>query len=633
MGFNKKRQQEYISTHEIAKMRQSIDLLRSQTKSGRIEMTLIENQFAKMEEFLKRLEGEQNRVKQGERFEVLYQISRLLGSSLDLKEVLNSVMDAVIQLTSAERGFLMMPDKEGILSVVVARNFDAQTLDSDQATYSRTIVNKVFSTNKAFLTTNAAEDPRVADKVSIMTQSLRSIMAVPLRARGDVIGVAYVDSRIMSDLFEQNDLNALETLAGQAAIAIDNAMLFQQTDKQLQSMVFQLQQLSRIDRLLNETLDVHIALETTLEWAVRLSNADGGELGMVANNELEITPKHYYGNTPPNGNPLNQRHAAVQEALRKRNYTITTLSNGDNPQTLLTVPITREATLLGAMLLYRDSLTPFNEDEIDMVLRMTSRAAVSIENAQLYEAVKAADRAKSDFVGTVAHELKVPMTSIQGYANLIHMSGEENKNLVGRQAEFLEKISHTVRRMEMLVSDLADISHIESGNFLMNPINIKVADVVEALKDNTLLQIKERNHQFIEQIEPSLPLIYVDYFRLLQVLTNLMSNAYKYTPNGGTITLSAVRNRSRVCFTVRDTGIGLTPEQIAKLGNKFWRAEDEYTRTQPGSGLGFAITARIVELMGDRIQIQSEPSVGSTFSFCVPIAQVGDPNEDTQPNL
>jgi signal transduction histidine kinase len=244
--------------------------------------------------------------------------------------------------------------------------------------------------------------------------------------------------------------------------------------------------------------------------------------------------------------------------------------------------------------------------------------AVAIENARLYAAVRAADVAKSEFVGIVAHDLKTPMTSIRGYADLTLMMRD---GLQDRQIEFLDNIRNTVKRMEMLVSDLADISRIESGHFFMNETRVTVADIVKAVKDNTLPQIQQRGHHSVDQIEADLPAMWVDYYRLLQVLTNFVSNAYKYTPDGGTITLRVRRDDDRIEFSVSDTGIGLSEEQVSMLGTKFWRAEDDYTRAQPGTGLGFAITKALVEQMGSHIVIESEVGKGSTFRFSVPVAK------------
>jgi len=252
-----------------------------------------------------------------------------------------------------------------------------------------------------------------------------------------------------------------------------------------------------------------------------------------------------------------------------------------------------------------------------LIERMVVRAAVAIENARLYAAVQAANLAKSEFVGIVAHDLKVPMTSISGYTDLAIMVGE----LSDRQKEFLQKVKDTVKRMAVLVSDLADISRMESGHFYMNETRVPVSDIVQAVRDATMTQMQEYQHEYIEDIQVSLPDMQVDYYRLLQVLTNLVSNAYKYTPNGGKITFRVTQNANKdIEFSITDTGIGLSPEAIAKLGTKFWRAEDDFTRSRPGTGLGFAITRSLVEQMGDGIHIESEVGKGSTFSFGIPVA-------------
>ena len=280
------------------------------------------------------------------------------------------------------------------------------------------------------------------------------------------------------------------------------------------------------------------------------------------------------------------------------------------------VPISRENTVFGVVVIKRQGAEAFTPEQQDLIERMVVRAAVAIENARLYAAVQAANLAKSEFVGIVAHDLKVPMTSISGYTDLALMVGE----LSDRQKEFLQRVKDTVKRMVILVSDLADVSRIESGHFYMNDTRVPVADIVQAVRDGGMTQMQEYQHEYIEDIQSNLPDMQVDYYRLLQVLTNLVSNAYKYTPNGGKITFRACQNNGRVEFSVTDTGIGLSPEAVAMLGTKFWRAEDDFTRSRPGTGLGFAITRSLVEQMGDSIHIQSEVGKGSTFSFSIPVA-------------
>jgi signal transduction histidine kinase len=615
--------QEGVSTREFNSVRQSVKLLLAQLEAGRMDREFIEAQVIRVSDLMEQLAEERQQVKQGKRFEALYNVSRILGSSLALQKVLDQVMDAVIQLTGAERGFLMLRDQDGGLEVKAARNLDQETLDSSQFHYSRTISNTVLDTKEAVVTTNAAEDPRFAGRDSIMGQALRSIMATPLRARGEVVGVAYVDSRMTMDLFDEADLNALEALAGQAAIAIENARLFEQTDQQLAAIVDQLKQLRRIDRQLNETLDPDNAMKVTLEWAAKLSKAEYGYLGLLEGQALMVPTVQHYGVAAGVETPsmLDEAYPQVAQVVNTGRSLTDTIEVNGKTQSFLILPINRDQKVFGVVVLHKADDDPFASDEVDIAGRVVNRAAVTIENAHLYAAVQAADRAKSEFVGIVAHDLKVPMTSILGYTSLTKLVGQDEGNLVGRQEEFLDKISETVKRMAILVDDLSDISRIESGHFYMETIDVSVSRIIEDVQDNTLTQMNDRGHTFILDIEDDLPDMFVDYYRLLQVLTNLVSNAYKYTPDNGTITLSAKRDNDRIRFTVSDTGIGLSDAQIAMLGTKFWRASDEYTRRQPGTGLGFAITKSLVQLMGSGIDIQSEVGEGSTFSFTVPIHQ------------
>lgn len=608
-----------VTEFEIASMRHNINLLNSQIRSGRVDGDFLIKQVEGLTDLLSRIEAEQQQRKSFRRFEALYNVSRVLGSSLDLQVVLDQVMDAIIQLTGAERGFLMLRDDDGGLRTKAARNFDQQTLGADDLNYSRTVAHHVLDSGKPILTTNATEDPRFAGQASIVAQALRSIMATPLRARGAVIGVAYVDSRAVTGLFNEDDLAALDALSGQAAVAIDNAILFDATDQQLAARVEELQQLRRIDLLLNETLDANKAMLYTLEWACRLSGASGGHLGILEGDPARVRAVHHYGANADTGDTthLDKVYPQVWQAIGK-GQTMTVEASANNGQTLLIVPIRRETRVVGVNVLRRDDGSAFTPEQQDLVERVATRAAVAIENGRLYAAVQAADLAKSEFVGIVAHDLKAPMTGIAGYADLTLLHGE---NLTERQRDFVTRIKNTVRRMEMLVSDLADISRIESGHFFMEETRVRVADVVQAVEDGTMPEITNRRHTFIKDVPDDLPEMHVDYYRLLQVLTNLVSNAYKYTPDGGTITLRARRQGDRIEFSVSDTGIGLSKEAVEKLGTKFWRAEDDYTRSQPGTGLGFSITRSLVEQMGSRIRIESAVGKGSTFTFSVPVAR------------
>ncbi len=613
----------------IASARQNVAVLLSQARANRIDPAYLADQLAKLNLLLEEIVAERLDTTQQQKLAALYEVSRLIGSSLDLQIVLNEVMDAIIKLTGAERGFLMLLDDDGNLIPRVARNIDQQTLDSGDFRVSRTVTRQVVDSGQPVLTTDAQEDPRFSGQASVIAHNLRSIMATPLRVRGRVIGVVYVDNRARAGLFKPQDLAALDTFAGQAAVAIDNARLFSETDQALQARVEELSMLRRMDRDLNEAIGAGQVMGVTLAWAMRVSGATAGVLGLIetapdGSSVLRIAASAGDGPLPPGiaGGavlPL-AGYDALAAALTGTEATIIPAAEG---LPLLVVPIHLENQPGGALMLAAEQ--PFSDDACDLVTRMAARAAVALENTRLFEAVRAADRAKSEFVSVVAHELKVPMTSIAGYADLIKAGGPVTE----QQADFITRIKNNVQRMKVLVSDLSDISRIESGNLRMT---LKPVDPREPLAQachEVSASIAGRGHTLVEDLAPDLPAVLADPARLTQVLVNLLSNACKYTPDGGTITLRAWPQGERVAFAVQDTGIGLSADEIARLGTKFWRANNEQTLSQPGTGLGFAITRNLIALMHGDLTIESVPGQGSTFTFTLPSAPPGQ--EAAQP--
>ncbi|HIP95729.1 MAG TPA: hypothetical protein EYH32_00755, partial [Anaerolineae bacterium] len=228
-------------------------------------------------------------------------------------------------------------------------------------------------------------------------------------------------------------------------------------------------------------------------------------------------------------------------------------------------------------------------------------------------------QAKSEFVSIVAHELRTPMTSIKGYADLI-LSGAAGP-ISETQAQFLQVIRTNVERLAALVGDLLDISRIEARRvkFDMRPLRMdEVArDVIASLQG----EIARRNLELEVDIPPHLPLVQGDRNRIVQVLTNLVSNAYKYTPPGGRITLALHHTNGELQVDVSDTGIGIAPTDLDRVFERFYRADHELVRQQTGTGLGLPIAKSIVEMHGGRIWVESELGKGSTFSFSLPVVE------------
>ena len=296
----------------------------------------------------------------------------------------------------------------------------------------------------------------------------------------------------------------------------------------------------------------------------------------------------------------------------------------------------------------RDEVTDLTEDFNEMAARLKElyegleekvaertqqlieeQKKLEVANFNLAEArdqAVAANQAKSEFVSVVSHELKVPMTSIKGYTDLLlgGMAGELNQS----QKDFLQTVRTNVQRMATLVSDLTDISRLETGHLRIEPGVVHLQEVIEEVANALKSQFMTKKQALEIDIASDLPDLWCDRNRLAQILANLISNANKYTPEGGKVSIKAEdcvsSDRGIVVevlqITIQDTGYGISKEEQIKLFQKFFRSEDSRHRQAPGTGLGLVITKNLIELQGGKIWFKSELNQGTTFSFMLPTA-------------
>jgi len=266
--------------------------------------------------------------------------------------------------------------------------------------------------------------------------------------------------------------------------------------------------------------------------------------------------------------------------------------------------------------------------DIEFLTRLTDHAAIAISNAQLYGEFQRANVAKSDFVSFVAHELKNPMTSIKGYTELL--AGGAVGQVNEMQANFLQTIKSNVERMSTLVSDLNDNSKIEAGRLRLEYKATNAADLVDEIIRTFTRQLEDKKQTLELVIPEKLSLMWADRTRVGQVLTNLVSNAHKYTPEGGMVQVGMAESQNQwdaegaprvIHLWVKDSGIGMTLEDQQKIFQKFFRSDDPKAREVPGTGLGLNITRSLVEMQGGKIWFESEYRHGTTFHFTIPVAE------------
>ena len=233
-------------------------------------------------------------------------------------------------------------------------------------------------------------------------------------------------------------------------------------------------------------------------------------------------------------------------------------------------------------------------------------------------AIQEANRLKTEFVSMVSHELRTPLTSIQGYAELLL----EDQRITEEQRETLTIIKKNSDRLLGLVNDLLDLSRMEAGKLDLHRASLDLVRLIPQVAGSLRPLIEAKRQQLKLDLGEALPAVWADQDRVTQILTNLISNAHKYTLAEGNITVAAQRDDGFVRVDVSDTGIGLSPEDQAQLFTKFFRAHERSPQAGGGTGLGLVICRLLVELHGGRIMVSSAPGQGSTFSFSLPVLEV-----------
>jgi PAS domain S-box-containing protein len=264
-----------------------------------------------------------------------------------------------------------------------------------------------------------------------------------------------------------------------------------------------------------------------------------------------------------------------------------------------------------------------------IVLRdVTRRKEMEKELQRAKDAAEAANRAKDEFISIVTHELRSPLSSVLGSVGLLE-AGEAGP-VSEEQCEFLRLIEANVQRMVALSSDLADISRIESGQLQLEMRAVSLPEVIGEVVRSTRLQVERKDQTLLLQVSGDLPKVWADHMRLVQVITNLVGNAHKFTPEGGRIAIRAGRAANQwdsrgaaevVHIAVEDNGVGIRAEDLGKLFQRFSRVGGSGVSKTPGTGLGLSIAKDLIELQGGLIWCESDFGRGTIFHFTIPVAE------------
>lgn len=567
---------------------------------------------------------------------ILSEVSMAISSTLHMDTALERVMDRAVEILNAEAGSLLLMDPRGqelVFEVVLGPTGDE--LLGMRTPIGKGIVGTVAQTGQPLIINDVAADPRWNVAFDEATEfHTKDILCIPMIAHQQVVGVIEVINKQNGALFDEADANLLLSFGAQAAIAIENAQIFTSTDQALAGRIQELQTIQMFEQELQAS---SLELEKVLSLSLgRIMDSLGLSIGLMGvlkgMAEPELYLVHQRGMPMELGRyridpwPLSRgilgrvartgEMAWVNDITQERDY----VPKNHTTRSMLVLPILREGRVIGIIDLESTEPDYFASDDVSFVRLLVNHAAIAIENAQLFEQVKWANQAKTVFMNTASHELKIPMTSIKGYAKLLKMGA--GGELSEQQQEFLTVIMNNVDRMTGLVNDLLDVSRIEAGRIRLEIQDVQMRDVIEEVIQSVHNQIESKHLDLNLAIADDLPEVRADYNRMIQIVTNLVSNAYKYTPEEGQIKVTAQPYNGTlegIAVTVADTGFGISEEDQAKLFTTFFRSGDQNIRDEPGTGLGLVITKNMIESHGGELSFESQLGQGTAFTFTIPL--------------
>ncbi len=504
-----------------------------------------------------------------------------------------------------------------------------------------TLIGRVSLDGIAQQITDVLADPEYAQFELQRLGGYRSILGAPMFVDDHQLGVITV-WRTEVRPFDSAEQAALTSFAAQAALAlrlVDLYAALESRSAELAHKVGQLEALAEVGEAVSSTLDPDEVLTTIVSHAVQLSGTDGGSIMEYDDDARAFRVRTAYGTDASVVSALRRASLHIDRTwvgLAARTREVHQIHDLDAVEldphlrilhqggwrSLVVIPLVRPDRVVGALVVRRKVPGAFSEETCELLTAFANQSVVALTNARIYQQLErqsvelaSASRHKSEFLASMSHELRTPLNAIIGFSEVLleRMFGDLNE----RQAEYLDDIHSAGRHLLALLNDVLDLSKIEAGRM---ELDVSGFDLVDALTQGLAL-VRERatlhGIRLSLTAEPDIGAVRADELRIKQVVLNLVSNAVKFTPDGGEVEVLARREVNDVVVSVRDTGVGIDPADQERIFDSFQQGERSPTSTE-GTGLGLTLTRRIVELHGGEVGLVSEPGRGSTFTFTIP---------------
>ncbi len=508
-------------------------------------------------------------------------IAAQVNCTQDLGELLRGALQTTLEVIGEDSGEIFLIDEESTDLILHTHQGLSEAFVADEAVIGldECLCGTAVRSGQLVITTDIAAHPD-RTRPACLREGFQSCIRLPLLARGEVLGLLNIQSWVHRE-FTPADLELLRAIGNQIGIAIANAQLIDDAERRR----------ATLDSVMNSLVDGLILVDRRGRITYTNPCADG-MLGLPANALTGQSVEALAGEISDRVDQPDQVLAQLQAAAADPQATPTV-------EFALTAPVAR--------ILQMRFFPIYNAGGgrlgLGLLLRDVTRE-------------KELDEMKSQLLSTVSHELRTPLASIKGFATTLLRRDVEWDE--ASRLEFLCIIDEESDRLSELIGNLLDMSRVEAGTLRMEAQPTDLSLIV----DETVAEFRmmTRDHRIQVELPSSLPLVLADPRRIRQVLRNLVENAVKYSPRGGAVNVTVQTGMDRVQVSVADQGIGLEPQHLDRIFDRFYQVDSASTRQVGGSGLGLSISRAIIEAHGGEIWVESEPGVGSTFHFTLPLA-------------
>jgi len=584
-----------------------------------------------------------------DRLRTLLETGIAITSELSLDAVLQRIVEAAARLTEARYAALGVIDRTGTgLERFVTTGIDEQTRAAiGNLPRGRGILGVLITDSRSLRLHDLGEDPRAVG-FPAHHPPMRTFLGMPIRLHGVAYGNLYLTEKVGGGDFDEEDEGLVKLLAGQAAVAIENARLYEaeRATRSRQERVQMVADIALAHTGLDDLLGVMLPLirkllaadtcilflvdEQSRELVVRAGDGLGTER-LVGRVRYPVG-EGLVGRVATEGKP-------VVLADVEHNTEVNPIVHELGVESLCYVPLLMPGNIVGV--LHVGTLSPcvFTEDDVELLRMAADRAAMAIVHARLFQAqretaealahtneeLRKLDQMKDGFVSGVSHELRTPLTSMLGYLEILQ--GGEAGELSDEQQHFLGIVDRNCHRLADLIEDILFLSRLDGDRFHLQRASVDLGELVAERVESIRPAAEKKRVELRLEVSGAASQLWADPSRLAQVVDNLLSNAVKFTPEGGDVFVTIATSEEATRLEVRDTGVGIPEDEAGRLFERFFRAST--AQNIQGTGLGLSITKSIVEAHGGTIAVGSAVGVGTTLTVELPLASEPAPADNS----